>query len=145
MFCVAGDMEVKMNFKKLLEISLLSIFLSTISSYSFAAIDYKCERTKLMLHNWNSTNYAKKLMPEVLHFRIISGKNELITSVFGKDKPFRVSDDIAQRWLENNVRNMRVILDMTKLKSQGTVKWGGRHAHNKFRQVQLSSYKCKKL
>ena len=138
-------MGFKMNYKKLLEISLLSIFLSAISSYSFAAIDYKCERTKLMLQNWNSTNYAKKLMPETLHFRVMSGEKELITSVFGKDKPFRVSDDIAQRWLENKVRNMRVILDMTKLKSQGTVKWGGRHAHKKFRQVQLSRYKCKKL
>ena len=134
-----------MNFKKLLEISLLSIFLSAISSYSFAVTDYKCERTKLMLQNWNSTNYAKWLMPETLHFRVMSGKKELITSVFGKDKTFRISDDVAQRWLENSVRNMRVILDMRKLNSDGTVKWGGRHAHNKFRQVQLSRYKCKKL
>ena len=136
---------LNINLQFVMRISLLFIFLSLISSYSFADVDYKCERTKLMLQNWSSTNYAKKLMPEVSHFRIISGKKELITSVFGKDKPFRVSDDIAQRWLENNVRNMRVILDMTKLKSQGTVKWGGRHAHNKFRQVQLSSYNCKKL
>jgi hypothetical protein len=133
-----------MNFKFLLRISLLFIFLSAISSYSFADVDYKCERTKLMLQNWTSTNYAKKLMPEVLRFRIISGKKELITSVFGKDKPFRVSDDIAQRWLDNRVRNMRVILDMRKLNSDGTVKWGGRHAHKKFRQVQLSKYKCSK-
>ena len=134
-----------MNFKFFLRISLLFIFLSAISSYSFAAIDYKCERTKLMLQNWNSTNYAKKLMPEVLHFRIISGKKELITSVFGKDKPFRVSDDIAQRWLNNSVRDMRVILDMRKLHSDGSVKWGGNHATKKFRQVQLSHYKCTKL
>jgi len=134
-----------MNFKFLLRISLLFIFLSAISSYSFAAIDYKCERTKLMLQNWNSTNYAKKLMPDILHFRVMSEKKELITSVFGKDKPFRISDDVAQRWLENSVRNMRIILDMRKLHSDGTVKWGGRHAHNKFRQVQLSRYKCKKL
>ena len=134
-----------LNLQFVMRISLLFIFLSLISSYSFADVDYKCERTKLMLQNWNSTNYAKKLMPEVLHFRIISGKKELITSVFGKDKPFRVSDDIAQRWLDNRVRNMRVILDMRKLNSDGTVKWGGRHAHKKFRQVQLSRYKCKKL
>ena len=133
-----------MNFKFFLRISLLFIFLSAISSYSFADVDYKCERTKLMLQNWSSTNYAKKLMPEVLHFRIISGKKELITSVFGKDKPFRVSDNIAQRWLDNSVRNMRVILDIRKLNSDGTVKWGGRHAHKKFRQVQLSRYKCSK-
>ena len=134
-----------LNLQFVMRISLLFIFLSLISSYSFADVDYKCERTKLMLQNWNSTNYAKKLMPEVLHFRIISGKKELITSVFGKDKPFRVSDDIAQRWLNNKVRNMRVILDMSKLNADGTVKWGGRHAHKKFRQVQLSRYKCKKL
>ena len=134
-----------LNLQFVMRISLLFIFLSLISSYSFAEVDYKCERTKLMLQNWNSTNYAKKLMPEVLHFRIMSGNEELITSVFGKKKPFRISDDVAQRWLDNSVRNMRVILDMRKLKTDGTVKWGGRHAHKKFRQVQLSRYKCNKL
>ena len=134
-----------LNLQFVMRISPLFIFLSLISSYSFADVDYKCERTKLMLQNWNSTNYAKKLMPEVLHFRIMSGNKELITSVFGKKKPFRISDDVAQRWLDNSVRNMRVILDMRKLKTDGTVKWGGRHAHKKFRQVQLSRYKCNKL
>ena len=135
---------LNINLQLFMKISLLFIFLSLISSYSFADVDYKCDRTTLRLQNWTSTNYAKKLMPEVLHFRIISGKKELITSVFGKDKPFRVSDDIAQRWLNNSVRNMRVILDMSKLNSDGTVKWGGRHEHKKFRQVYLSSYKCSK-
>ena len=134
-----------LNLQFVMRILLLFTFLSLISSYSFADVDYKCERTKLMLQNWNSTNYAKKLMPEVLHFRIMSGNKELITSVFGKKKPFRISDDVAQRWLDISVRNMRVILDMRKLKIDGTVKWGGRHAHKKFRQVQLSRYKCNKL
>ena len=128
-----------------MRISLLFIFLALISSYSFAAVDYKCERTNLMLLNWKNTNYAKKLMPEVLHFRIMSGNKELITSVFGKDKPFRISGDVAQTWLDNSVRSMRVILDMRKLKTDGTVKWGGRHADKKFRKVQLSRYKCNKL
>ena len=128
-----------------MRISLLFIFLSLISSYSFADADYKCERTKLLSQNWSSINFAKKLMPEVLYFRIMSGKEESVTSVFGKKKPFRISDDVAQRWLDNGVRNMRIILDMRKLKTDGTVKWGGRHAHKKFRQVQLSNYKCKKV
>ena len=98
-----------------------------------------------MSQNWKSTNYATKLMPEVLHFRIMSGNKELITSVFGKKKPFRISDDVAQRWLDNSIRSMRIILDMRKLKIDGTVKWGGRHANKNFRKLQLSRYKCKKL
>ena len=136
---------LNINLQLFMKISLLFIFLSLISSYSFADVDYKCDRTTLRLQNWTSTNYAKKLMPEVLHFRIMSGNKELITSVFGKKKPFRISDDVAQRWLDNSVRNMRMILDMTELKTDGTVKWGPRHAHKKFRKVQLSKYKCIKL
>ena len=134
-----------LNLQFVMRILLLFTFLSLISSYSFADVDYKCERTALMSQNWKSTNYATKLMPEVLHFRIMSGNKELITSVLGKKKPFRISDDVAQRWLDNSIRSMRIILDMRKLKIDGTVKWGGRHANKNFRKLQLSRYKCKKL
>ena len=134
-----------LNLQFVMRILLLFTFLSLISSYSFADVDYKCERTALMSQNWKSTNSAAKLMPEVLHFRIMSGNKELITSVFGKKKPFRISDDVAQRWLDKRIRSMRVILDMRKLKIDGTVKWGGRHANKNFRKLQLSRYKCKKL
>ncbi len=136
---------INISFQFFIRIPLFFVFLSLISSYSFAAVDYKCERTKLRLQNWTSTVYAKKLMPEILYFRVVPEKKELVTSIFGKDNPFRISDDVAQRWLNNSVRNMRVILDMSKLQTDGTIKWGGRHAHKKFRQVHLSSYKCKKL